>query len=208
VTLDTIYLDSALGCAKSSKILINISLGLRLIPAAWRIYSTSILSRSRAHGPPLIPTVMKRDSPCEPTSEGITQEKKPRLNEAGIMESDTTLATTGATSSEIQVTSAVTDSPVTDNVQAEPNESVANDPEDSAPSSSKRKNKSRGSRGRGRGRDQRARADRNEERKKTWASRGTRDGEEQSIDDGQEKAPRLPKRKVAVLLGFCGTGEC
>ncbi|KDN35256.1 hypothetical protein RSAG8_11741, partial [Rhizoctonia solani AG-8 WAC10335] len=70
-----------------------------------------------------------------------------------------------------------------------PAETSAKDAEDSAPSSSKRKNKPRG------------------ERKGGWASRGTRDGEDKPVDDGEEKAPRFPKKKVAVLIGFCGTGK-
>ncbi|CAE6432605.1 unnamed protein product [Rhizoctonia solani] len=146
---------------------------------------------------------MKRDSPCEPATEGVAQEKRPKLEESDLTKSDATIKPTGATSSD-QATSTIVIPEAPDSAPAEPGASNSNDPEDSTPSSSKRKNKTRG--GRGRGRDQRARTDRNAERKGSWASRGTRNNEDKPVDDGQEKAPRLPKKKVAVLIGFCGTG--
>ncbi|KAF8746185.1 Pseudouridine synthase, partial [Rhizoctonia solani] len=146
---------------------------------------------------------MKRDSPCEPATEGVAQEKRPKLDESDLTKSDATIKPTGATSSD-QAASTIVIPEAPDSAPAEPGASNSNDPEDSTPSSSKRKNKTRG--GRGRGRDQRAHTDRNAERKGSWASRGTRNNEDKPVDDGQEKAPRLPKKKVAVLIGFCGTG--
>lgn len=38
-----------------------------------------------------------------------------------------------------------------------------------------------------------------------WSRRGTRK-EGEARPEGEEKAPRLPKRQCALLIGFCGTG--
>lgn len=39
----------------------------------------------------------------------------------------------------------------------------------------------------------------------SWSRRGTRK-EGEARPEGEEKAPRLPKRQCALLIGFCGTG--
>ncbi|CAE6465403.1 unnamed protein product [Rhizoctonia solani] len=142
---------------------------------------------------------MKRDSPSEGTTEGSNPDKKPKLDGSGS--AFPTVLKSHDPGPEAQVNPSVTTSAVAD---VTPTEHSTKDEGNSMPSSSKHKNKSRG--GRGRGRDQRARTDRNAERKGSWASRGTRNDEDKPADDGQEKAPRLPKKKVAVLIGFCGTG--
>ncbi|CAE6458384.1 unnamed protein product [Rhizoctonia solani] len=143
---------------------------------------------------------MKRDSSCEPAAQDVIPDKRPKLDEPNAAGLNT------ATSTVISDSRAQVDSLGSPSAVAGPTTTGSNtrDTEESAPSSSKRKNKFRGSRGRGR--DQRARTDRNEERKGGWASRGTRNNEDKPIDEGEEKAPRLPKKKVAVLIGFCGTG--
>ncbi|KAH7327636.1 pseudouridine synthase [Rhizoctonia solani] len=143
---------------------------------------------------------MKRDPPSERTTEGTTPDKRPKIDE-----SDPTgpiaLKAADIPDPEAQFDSSFVTSPVVD---VTPAKRSTKDEENSVPSSSKSRNKSRG--GRGRGRDQRARTDHNSERKGSWASRGTRNDEDKPAEDGQEKAPRLPKKKVAVLIGFCGTG--
>ncbi|QRW17364.1 tRNA pseudouridine synthase A [Rhizoctonia solani] len=146
---------------------------------------------------------MKRDSPCEPATEGVAQEKRPKFDESDLAKPDAIIKSAGSTSS-VQAASTIVISEAPDGAPAGPGACNSNDPEDSTTSSSKRKNKTRG--GRGRGRDQRARTERNAERKGSWASRGTRNNEDKPVDGGQERAPRLPKKKVAVLIGFCGTG--
>ncbi|KDN33258.1 hypothetical protein RSAG8_13652, partial [Rhizoctonia solani AG-8 WAC10335] len=143
---------------------------------------------------------MKRDSPCEPTTGEMNPDKRPKIHGSDASGPNTALSFV-IPDSGTPVDSSATTSAVADTTPAE---TSAKDAEDSAPSSSKRKNKPRGGRVRGRG--QRAGTDRNAERKGGWASRGTRDGEDKPVDDGEEKAPRFPKKKVAVLIGFCGTG--
>jgi hypothetical protein len=70
-----------------------------------------------------------------------------------------------------------------------------------------------GGRGRRRGRDKKGHDDRNAEKaggKRAWEGRprgGTREEDALEVGDATERASRLPKRKVAMLIGFCGTGE-
>ncbi|CUA74662.1 tRNA pseudouridine synthase A [Rhizoctonia solani] len=139
---------------------------------------------------------MKRDSPCEPAVGDTNPDKRPKLDQL-----DTTGRNNTTLEFEAQADCSAITSAVANTTPTEPGAIEADEP---TPSLSKRKNKTRGSRGRGR--DQRARTDRNAERKGSWASRGTRNEDDKPVDDIGEKAPRLPKKKVAVLIGFCGTG--
>ncbi|KAI0031441.1 pseudouridylate synthase [Vararia minispora EC-137] len=52
----------------------------------------------------------------------------------------------------------------------------------------------------------RRKSDVNPDAKGRWARRGTRKDGEQPRELDPDRAPRLPKRQCALLIGFCGTG--
>ncbi|KAG9121567.1 tRNA pseudouridine synthase 1 [Ceratobasidium sp. 392] len=159
---------------------------------------------------------MKRESSSGPTNQPASADKRPRVE------------ATGAENLSLEPNVFETLSGLTSNVKdseaaAEPSLVGATTSEDTSTSADtqtapekppKGKGKFRGSgRGRGRGRDQRAQTDRNAERaggKRVWEGsrprRGTREDGAPEEGEGVERGPRLPKRKVAMQIGFCGTG--
>lgn len=147
----------------------------------------------------LCPT-MKRESPCESRPLSFTSDKRPKLA------SNDSALENGDLAADLGVV------PLGDTSAPSTNVNSQDLPANSAPESSSRRGKSGGrgrGRGKSRGRDQRARTDRNAEKsaKGSRPRRGTRDEGEETTGQEQEKTPRLPKKKVAMQIGFCGTGK-
>ncbi|KAG8796307.1 tRNA pseudouridine synthase 1 [Ceratobasidium sp. 428] len=158
---------------------------------------------------------MKRESSTEPVNESASADKRPRVTTPGIESLSGELAVSESpikSSSNVPDTEVVTMSS-TSLVSAGTSKdtSASTDTQTVPDNLSKGKGKFRG-RGRGRGRDQRAQTDRNAEKaggKRVWEGRprrGTREDGATEEAEGEERGPRLPKRKVAMQIGFCGTG--
>ncbi|QRV74398.1 hypothetical protein RhiJN_02412 [Ceratobasidium sp. AG-Ba] len=152
---------------------------------------------------------MKRE-PVESTSEAGPSDKRPRVETNDMDTSTSTPTVDELTAATVEGSAADDPTPKADSGSAEGTPAEPN--VDATPETgSKGKGKGRG-RGRGRGRDQRARTDRNAEKaggKRAWEGRprrGTRDDDAQVEGEDVERGPRLPKRKVAMQIGFCGTG--
>ncbi|KAG9076252.1 tRNA pseudouridine synthase 1, partial [Ceratobasidium sp. UAMH 11750] len=158
---------------------------------------------------------MKRESSSEAVHEPASADKRLRVEPTGTEQSHHVQAVSeppkvsasdkpdsealAKTSNSLAGADTAVDTPAPTNNQTTPE------------NSSRGKGKFRG-RGKGRGRDQRARTDRNAEKaggKRAWETRprqGTREDDAPEADEKNERTPRLPKRKVAMLIGFCGTG--
>ncbi|KAG9083686.1 tRNA pseudouridine synthase 1 [Ceratobasidium sp. 370] len=158
---------------------------------------------------------MKRESSSEPVHESASVDKRLRVEPTGIEHSSHVLGVSeppkvspGDKPNSEAVADAST-SLVGPNTAGDT--STPADNQTTPGNSSRGKGKDRG-RGRGRGRDQRARTDRNAEKtggKRAWETRprrGTREDDAPEASEEGERTPRLPKRKVAMLIGFCGTG--
>ncbi|KAG9126339.1 tRNA pseudouridine synthase 1 [Ceratobasidium sp. 392] len=159
---------------------------------------------------------MKRESSSEPTNQPASVEKRPRVEVTGVenlsRELDVSETLSGLTSNvkDSEAVAEASTSPV--GATASEDTSTPADNQIVSEKPSKGKGKFRG-RGRGRGRDQRAQTDRNAEKaggKRVWEGsrprRGTREDGAPEESEGVERGPRLPKRKVAMQIGFCGTG--
>lgn len=137
----------------------------------------------------------------EMSSEMATMKRKV---ETGTSIDDTSLkhAKLGDTDANVQVTGTDTEMTIQN---AETNET------EKKQDNTSQRNEKEGGRGRGRGK---GKGKDKSEKEKVWESRrrrGTRvegDSEQATGVEGstEEKAPRLPKRQSALLIGFCGSG--
>jgi len=58
----------------------------------------------------------------------------------------------------------------------------------------------------GHNKSQRVKNDRRQNKDDAYHRKSRKGEEPVEVEDGEEREKRLPKRKVAVLIGYCGTG--